>query len=331
MGEDSRLRGLAMRLVDRHSERGVLDHLINAVREGGSRVLVVRGEPGVGKSALLDYLAGHAPTCRVVRATGVESEIELAGMFDDHHGELAQLELDQIAFLDARIAQVETSAAGVLAQIPAYWGTDATGETGPHAGAGPDAAVLPAAERLAEIPGISINLAISIIAETGLDMTRFPTPGHLVSRAGLCPRVRQSGPRTRKGGKKHGDAYLRCDLGQAATAASHTDTFLAERYYRVARRRGKAIAQAAVARSILVIIWHLLADPGTRFRDLGPGYYASRTGKDKKIRSHAEVSRFFAGLRLLEPGVVRIPDWRPSSPAESVSPANMRGGVAIKD
>jgi DNA-binding CsgD family transcriptional regulator len=67
-----------MRLVDRDGERGVLDHLINAVRAGGSRVLVVRGEPGVGKSALLDYLAGHAATCRVVRATGVESEMELA-------------------------------------------------------------------------------------------------------------------------------------------------------------------------------------------------------------------------------------------------------------
>ena len=78
VGEDSRLRGPAMRLVDRDGERGVLDHLINAVRAGGSRVLVVRGEPGVGKSALLDYLAGHAATCRVVRATGVESEMELA-------------------------------------------------------------------------------------------------------------------------------------------------------------------------------------------------------------------------------------------------------------
>jgi hypothetical protein len=56
----------------------VLDQLVNAVRAGGSRVLVVRGEPGVGKSALLDYLAGRASGCRVVRAAGVESEMELA-------------------------------------------------------------------------------------------------------------------------------------------------------------------------------------------------------------------------------------------------------------
>src|ERR1017187_4898897 len=78
MGEDSRLRGRAMELTGRRGERGVLDQLINAVRAGGSRVLVVRGEPGVGKSALLEYLAGRAPGCRVARAAGVESEMELA-------------------------------------------------------------------------------------------------------------------------------------------------------------------------------------------------------------------------------------------------------------
>src|SRR5580700_7363450 len=70
MGEDSRRRGRASGLTDRHAERGVLDQLINAVRAGGSRVLVVHGEPGVGKSALLDYLAGRASGCRVARAAG---------------------------------------------------------------------------------------------------------------------------------------------------------------------------------------------------------------------------------------------------------------------
>ena len=78
MGEDPRWRGRASGLTDRRGERGVLDQLIDAVRAGGSRVLVVRGEPGVGKSALLDYLAGRASECRVVRAAGVESEMELA-------------------------------------------------------------------------------------------------------------------------------------------------------------------------------------------------------------------------------------------------------------
>src|ERR1700683_3141187 len=78
MGEDSRWRGRASGLTDRHAERGVLDQLISTVRAGGSRVLVVHGEPGVGKSALLAYLAGRASGCRGGRAAGVESEMELA-------------------------------------------------------------------------------------------------------------------------------------------------------------------------------------------------------------------------------------------------------------
>src|ERR1700691_602943 len=78
MGGDSRRRGRVSGLTDRRGERGVLDQLVDAVRAGGSRVLVVRGELGVGKSALLDYLAGQASGCRVVRAAGVESEMEPA-------------------------------------------------------------------------------------------------------------------------------------------------------------------------------------------------------------------------------------------------------------
>jgi DNA-binding CsgD family transcriptional regulator len=78
MGDDSGLRGRAGELTGRRVECGVLEQLVGVVRAGGSRVLVVRGEPGVGKSALLEYLAGRAAGCRVVRAAGVESEMELA-------------------------------------------------------------------------------------------------------------------------------------------------------------------------------------------------------------------------------------------------------------
>jgi transposase len=210
----------------------------------------------------------------------------LDGMFDDHHGELAGLLLDQVTFLDERIARLTARAAALTAAMPEAWGVDGDGTTGPDAGTGPDAAVLPAVARLAEIPGLSQDLARSIIAETGLDMTRFPTAAHLVSWAGLCPSARQSGPRTRAGKKGQGDTWLRGSLGQAATGAARTDTFLGERYHRIARRRGKAKAQVAVARSILVIIWHLLADPAARFTDLGSGYYQARTDKDRKIKNH---------------------------------------------
>jgi transposase len=175
----------------------------------------------------------------------------LDGMFDDHHGELAALLLDQIAGLDAKVAQLDARIGQAVTAVPAAWGIDADGTTGPEAGAGPDAAALPAVVRLAQIPGVSENLARAIIAETGLDMARFPTAAHLVSWAGLCPSARQSGPRTRAGKKGQGNTWLRGHLGQAATGAARTSTFPGERYHQIARRRGKAKAQVAVARSIL--------------------------------------------------------------------------------
>jgi transposase len=234
-------------------------------------------------------LAGMAQTrMRAKHDALVEA---LTGMFDSHHGELAEMELDQIAFLNERIGKLEASIRETLAAIPAAQGVNADGTTGPHAGRGPDAAVLPAAVRLAEIPGVSEQMAAAIIAETGLDMTRFPTAAHLVSWAGLCRVASQSGPRSRGGKKGHGNTYLRSSLGQAATGAARTATFLGERYGRIARRRGKAKAQVAVARSILLIIWHLLADPAARYTDLGPDYVARRTDRDKKIRNHVRGLR----------------------------------------
>jgi transposase len=210
----------------------------------------------------------------------------LAGMFDDHHGELARMLLDQIDFLDARVSQLTARIGQQLAAVRASWGIDADGATGPDAGTSPGAPVLPAAARLDEIPGISTEVAASIIAETGLDMTRFPTAGHLVAWAGLCPRTVQSGPRIRHA-KGHGSTYLRGYLGQAAIGAAATaGTYLAERHRRIARRRGAAKAQVATARALLVIIWHLLADPQARYTDLGPGYYERRTDKHKKARGH---------------------------------------------
>jgi transposase len=209
----------------------------------------------------------------------------LAGMFTDHHAELAQLLLDQIAFLEGQITRLTILISEQLAGIRAAWGIDADGATGPGAGAAPGAIALPAVARLDEATGISAELAASIISETGLDMTQFPTPGQIVSWTGLAGRTIQSGPRTRNG-KGHGNSYLRGYLCQAAMAAARTNTFLGERYRRIARRRGAAIAQVAVARSILIIVWHLLADPTARYHDLGPGHYQARTDKSRKARNH---------------------------------------------
>jgi len=74
--------------------------------------------------------------------------------------------------------------------------------------------------------------------------------------------------------------------GEAAAAAGKTDTFLGERYRRLVKRRGKLKALVAVARSILVIVWHLLTDRATRYHDLGAGYHANRIDKNRKTRNH---------------------------------------------
>ena len=207
----------------------------------------------------------------------------LTGMrFTDHHAHLARTLLNLIAYLDEDIAILEDKIAACLDAIPAAQGVDADGTAG---GVGPDPLVLPAVWRLAEIPGLTTELACQVIGETGLDMSRFPTAAHLVSWAGLAPVANQSGPRTRKGKKGQGDSYLRGFCTQAATGAALTDTFLGERHRRIARKRGPGRAKVAVARSILINIWHLLKDPETRFTDLGPEHYASRTDKDKKTRN----------------------------------------------
>ena len=114
----------------------------------------------------------------------------------------------------------------------------------------------------------------------------FPTPGHLVSWAKLSPRTLQSGATRRAGKTGKGNPYLKGVLGEAAAAAAKTDTFLGERYRRLVKRRGKLKALVAIARSILVIVWHLLADPAARYHDLGAGYYTDRIDKGKKARNH---------------------------------------------
>jgi transposase len=220
-----------------------------------------------------------------MKAKTAELERALTGMFGDHHAELARLHLDHITFLDRQVAHLDDSIAACLDAIPASWGTDADGTTGPGAGDGDDAAVLRAVTRLAEVPGMSEHLARNVIAEIGLDMSRFPTAGHLVSWAGLVPETAQSGTRTSKK-KGHGDGYARAAATQAANAAARTQTFLGERYHRVARRRGRQRAQVAVARSILTIIWHLLKDPAARYHDLGWDHHARKTSTDKKLRGH---------------------------------------------
>ena len=225
----------------------------------------------------------------------------LTGQFDDHHGELAQILLDQVDALSAQIEHLTARIDQLIAAIPAAQGVDADGTTGPHAGTGPDAPVLPAIARLDEVPGIGARAAQIIIAEIGLDMNQFPTAGHLASWAKLCPRANQSGAKNRSGATGKGNRYLKGVLGEVAAAAAKTNTFLGHRYRRLVKRCGKLKALVAVARSILVIIWHLLSDPASRFHDLGPDFYDNRLGPERTKRNHIRQLEALGYKVTLEP------------------------------
>ena len=222
----------------------------------------------------------------------------LTGRFDDHHAELARVLLDHIDALttqtDRLTARIEELIAAVLTAQPPQ---DQSGLS--HAQAAQ--ILLPTPDRLDEVPGIGSKAAQVIIAEIGLDMGQFPTPAHLVSWAKLSPRTIQSGAKHRAGTTGKGNPYLKGVLGEAAAAAAKTDTFLGERYRRLVRRIGKGKALVAIARSILVIVWHLLADPTARFHDLGPGFYDTHSNTDRSRRNHVRQLEALGYKVTLEP------------------------------
>jgi transposase len=232
-------------------------------------------------------LAGLARgAMRTKRAALVQA---LTGRFDAHHGELARILLDQIDALNAQIDALTTRIEALItAADPTAADPTGTGQDGPDDGGGggtPARTGLPALDRLVEIPGIARRGAQMIIAEVGLDMTIFPTAGHLTSWTRLTPRTIQSGAKNRTGRTGKGNPYLKGILGEAAAAAAKTNTFLGERYRRLVKRCGKRKALVAVARSITVIIWHLLADPNARFHDLGPTHHATKVNTGRKTRN----------------------------------------------
>ncbi|NSW84453.1 MAG: IS110 family transposase [Syntrophothermus sp.] len=184
-----------------------------------------------------------------LRSKLAELEKALSGVVEPHHRFLLQQHLAHIDFLEQAIALVE-------AEI--------------------EERMLPFAkevEQLMTIPGIKKQAAWTIIAEIGIDMGVFPSHKHLASWAGLCPGNNESAGKRKTGRTRKGNPWLREVLVEAAWAASRTrKTYLAAQYHRLAARRGKKRALVAVAHSILVIAYHLLAK-GTTYRELGPNFF----------------------------------------------------------
>jgi transposase len=136
------------------------------------------------------------------------------------------------------------------------------------------------------IPGFGVTAAQDLIAEIGIDMSAFPTAGHLASWARVAPRARESGKRKGKTATGRGNPYIGGTLGETATSAGRTQTFLGAKYRRLCRHMPKKKAQGAIMRTQLVIAHALLSDPQAEYQDLGPGYYEQRADARRQARSH---------------------------------------------
>ena len=161
--------------------------------------------------------------------------------------------------------------------------------------------------QLDAIPGFGIITAQDIIAETGADMTVFPTAGHLCSWARRCPPGHAPPPASARASNAtgRGNPYLGAALGEAAVNAGRTQTFLGTKYRRLVRHMPKRKAQGAISRTQLVICHALLSDPDAEYTDLGTDYYEQRANIRREVRSHAraiERRGYKVILEALEPG-----------------------------
>jgi transposase len=271
-----RLRDLTRYRVDLVGERNREKNRVEKLLEdAGIKLSVVASDIfGVsGRAMLTALIAGERDPDTLAQLARSRMRTKLAdlreaftGRFTEHHAFLLARMLAHIDAIDADIAVVEDRIEDLIARFAA------------------------AVTRLDEIPGIGVTAARAIIAEIGLDMTRFPTSGHLASWAKFAPGVNESAGRSKgNAATGHGNPYLARVLGEAAVGAARTNTFLGERYRRIARRRGKKKAVVAVGRSILIIVWHLLRDEQTTFTDLGPDYYDTRGGTQRAIRNHVRA------------------------------------------
>lgn len=210
-----------------------------------------------------------------LKATPQELEAALRGRVTDNHRFLLHLHLTQVDSIQRAIDAIDGRLEQRLEPFREH------------------------VDRLTEIPGISTIIARVIVAEVGLDMTRFPTQHHLISWAGLCPRLDESAGKSRSRHIRKGNPWLKVDLTQAALAARRAKhSYLRAQFNRLAARRGVKKAVVAVAASILTCAYFILRD-GAAYRDLGPDYLDRRDPGDvaRRLAKRIEALGFSVELR----------------------------------
>jgi transposase len=191
----------------------------------------------------------------------------LVGRFDRQHALIVSAILAHLDFLDEQIDLLSDAIEEQLRPFAA------------------------AVSLLCTIPGIQARSAQAIIAEIGVDMSRFPSARHLASWAGQCPGNDRSAGKRRSGRTRHGSKWLDSTLTEAAMAASRTkDVYLAAQYQRLRPRRGHGRALGAVKHSILVACWHMLTT-GELYREAGGNYFHRRDPERATRRLVAQLER----------------------------------------
>jgi transposase len=184
----------------------------------------------------------------------------LTGRFDEHHPFLTATMLARIDALDASVDDVTARIEIEIAPLQ------------------------PIVDRLDTIPGVNVRVAQSIIAEIGVDMTRFPSAAHLASWAGLCPGNNESAGKHFSGRARKGNTWLRAALGEAAISASRSKgTYLQARYRRLAIRRGKKRALVAVSHTMITAAWQMI-NAGVVYQDLGATFFTERHDRQRHTR-----------------------------------------------